>query len=287
MVSRSRKIELPATPEWSDFLTKFGEKSIKERSLDGVVYEVVKRHGVHMLAMHRPIKTEFLTELDESKGEFFDHVPEKSPTRFANSTAVAFLEPGVTVAICKAQQQASPGKEQLERFLEEFVLSHSGEQVRWVLSPLKIEGRRDELKQSSRGVTWYKTRFKTHNSLFSEQHNGLHSLMAEVADLLRSDLNIDIEIKIPRDNRSMKTERALKEYILRDLDETAQQGSGAKVKAISPSGEAEIMNLVAEKLTVEFDMPPEATERQSFSDLTAGLHRVLVELQEHINDAHK
>lgn len=285
-VSASRKTKRPATPDWKTFFKKFSTKPLKARTIGDVVYEVVNREGVHMLAMHRPIKTEFLTELDETKEEFFDYLPDKSPTPFANSTAVAFLEPGLTVAMCKAQQ-ASPGIEPLERFLDEFLVSPQGEQLRWTLAPLTVEGRVDELKKSSAGITWYRTRFNTHRSLFSGRGKGLHSKMSEIADLLKSELNIEIEVKIPRDLRSRKTERALKEFILRDLEETAQAGSGAKAMAISPNGEQEIMNLVAEKLTVEFDMPPEATERQAFSDLTAGLHTVLSELQDHIEDAHR
>lgn len=287
VISGLKKQKQSNTPSWKSFLEEFASKPLKQRTIGDVVYEVVDRKGVHMIAMHRPIKTEFLTELDESKGEFFDYLPDNSPTRFANSTAVAFLEPGVTVAICKAQHAYSPGIAPLERFLSEFLLSPEGEQMRWKLAPLQVEGRADELRNSNRGISWYRTRFGTMRSLFSEGRIGLHSKMSEIADLLKSELNIEIEVQLPRGARSRTTERALKDFILRDLDETAQHGSGAKAMTISSSGEQEILNLVAEKLTVEFDMPPEATERQAFSDLTSGMHTVLSELQDHIHDAHR
>lgn len=267
---------------WGTFLAQLNELSLEKRTIDGIIYEPVMRDGVDMLAMHKPISTAFLSELDADQGSFFDYIPDNAGRLYANSTVVGFLNPGIMTAICKGKRE-SPGAPELKRFFDKFLQVREGTPTSWTLVPIETKDRREEFKNSDGGVTWYKSRFNTHPSLFDDLTRGLHSRFGGVSVSTRTSLDISFEIKIPKDQRTRETQRALKEFILRDIDDVAGPNSGARVRAISADGEAEIMNLVAENLTIEFDMPPESTERQSFSDLAAGLHTVLSSLQDHLD----
>src|SRR5699024_4444390 len=125
-------------------------------------------------AMHKPISTAFLSELDTERGSFFDYVPNKRGAPFANSTVVGFLKPGIMVAICKGHRE-SPGAQQLKRLFDKFLQVREGTPASWTMTPFVVKDRRDEFRNSDGGVTWYKSKFNSQPSLFDGETNGLHS----------------------------------------------------------------------------------------------------------------
>lgn len=285
-ISTARGAAEAGTPDWASELEEVSRLTPKERTVDGVIFDPVKVRDVWMLAMHKPVNRGFLTWVDKDSGSVSDWLEDgdSSNGRFAYSTVAAFMRPGISFALCKGDVSA-PGHTAVADFLSTFSPLPQGEH--WKTDPVIAEEQTGRFHQSNRAY-WFKSTFSTRRDLWSDGLGpadvGIDTMANALADDVGGDLRVKITVQLERDQRTVQRERKFHDLIERSLPGTTRNDSKAEVRAIANDGLDEALKLVAHRMSVSVDLPPESTERQSFRDLLDGVYDVLPYLQNELQD---
>lgn len=268
----------PVTPpDWDSFLEEFMALSIHERTIDGIVYEAVDRRGVVMVAMHKPLKPDFMSQLNWADGTVTDALQDDpSELKFAYSSVACFFEPFVSVALCKGNYQNSPGKDALEVFLKRFAKPKDGGTLR--VDAISDPDKRKEFLEQP-GANQFKVRFDAVESLLPPE-TGMFPWFEKIRRAIGADLEFYVEMRIPRRARKVTNENKFRTIIAETIETPGVKIKNASAQTVMQDGTTQLLNLVSKRLQLEVHLPPEATERQSFQDLVKGLHTAVAELQE-------
>lgn len=274
----------PTEPDWEDSLKRIAKRPLSERKVEGLIFDPVEVHGQHLLGIHKPMNTQFMSSIDEEAATVTDLLESNdgSRRRFAQSSAVLFTGLGHVFALALGHQHA-PRHTAVETFLTHYFPLPAGEH--WTIEPFLDRAKILKLKAAG-GVVEFSTKFTTKRDLFTldDPKDGIVTYAERVAAAVGSDLEVKIQITLPKEYRGQESRRRMKDVVMRDLTRTTGEGSRARAVAMVSEGVEEELSLVAHKLAAEFELPELGSEQRQFSNLMAGLQSVSTELQDRVKE---
>lgn len=278
LLSKGSSRRLKAHP-WNEVLRTFKEEyPLKEREINGVLYDPIESGGTWLLGVHKPVEGSFMTELDESTSSVKDlMVSDESGKRAYYSSAVLFSESKHIFMIAVGGRSA-PQANSIEPFLQQFFPGEDSEY--WKVGPYMDRPQIDRLKEA-KGLVSFSSRFSTHRDLFTmdEPSDGPAGYADRIADAVGRDVEIEINIKLPKQYRGQETMRKFLNLITGDLTRTITEKSKTRAEAVIDDELTEELSLVAHKMATRFELSTIGPERRLYSDLLNGL----VEISPKIN----
>lgn len=272
----------PESQDWNASLARFSNLPPSERVVGGVIFEPVLQGGNYQLTIHKPIQKNFMSVIGEDHKVTDMLADEEKRARFAYSSTVMFTSHATIFGIVKGDRSA-PSHIDVRNFLSSFYECPEG--YKWEVRPLPNPSDVNRMREAD-GINLFTTKFSTFRDLFSSepQDDQLSDYANKLADKFGSDLEIFVEVKLPRSTRGLGAARKMKEYFSTDLGSTVGRGRGSKARIVSKNGDEELIELLEHHLAIQFDIPESGTEKARFSHLTSGLERIRSEINSKVGD---
>ncbi|WP_147106551.1 hypothetical protein [Nesterenkonia populi] len=270
--------------DWNRTLREFKEEyPLKERKLNGVLYDPIEVNGTYLLGVHKPVDGSFMTQLDESSASVKDLMMDDEEEGNAYySSAVLFSETKHIFMIASGGTSA-PQANALEPFLQHFFPGAESEY--WKVGPYMDRPQIDRLREA-KGLVSFSSRFSTHRDLFSldEPSEGPAGYADRIADAVGQDVEIEIKIKLPKEARGQQTMRKFLNLVTGDLKRTITEKSKTRAEAVIDEELTEELSLVAHKMATKFELNAVGPERRLYSDLLNGLVEISPEINQRIRE---
>lgn len=271
----------PPARNWKQELKRILDSTkLSEREVDGLYFDPIEVNGDFLLGIHKPLKTNFLSNIDPDANSIKDVLPDDLKDQYAHSSAVMFTKHNHVFALALGHTNA-PRHTSVEKFLNTYYPRGDGEH--WAIEPFMDRAKLKQF-QDAKGAIDFSTKFMTQRDLLEEdmEEESLTRIGDQIATAIGSDVEIKITISLPPGYRSRVSMKSLQRFAKRDLRTTAAKGTNARARAIVSEGVEEELHLVAHKLAAEFDLPQIASERQQFSQLLKGLQSVRSEMDDRV-----
>lgn len=274
----------PVTVPWAALVEHLATASLEDRTFDRTVYELHSgsEADLPIVAVHEGIRRDFLSLIGEKSVEdaMDKAVEDGNGRRLANSTAIAVL-PSLSVVAVITGTGSSPRPPRVVREMLEQLVSAK---TKWQVTPLPDPAKIEELRRAD-GVIAFSTRMSTtRNLLTPERETGFAHLVDRLSDELGGDIDVSISVRLaPSSRDNPKAKRRFRRSVLGDIARFGgDPSSGAKVTAVTGADVQEDLNLVAQKMGIDVDLPPQLTEGRRFSELVAALLDVTREQESRI-----
>ncbi|GAA3692712.1 hypothetical protein GCM10023081_32650 [Arthrobacter ginkgonis] len=266
----------PDPRDWDQSLARFGELDATKRVAEDVIYEPMKSNGRYQLTMHRPINKQFMSRIGEDNHITDMLVDSNERHRFAYSSTVIFSEHQTIFGVVKGDRSA-PSHQDVCRFLAANYSCPEG--FRWEVRALPSPSELDRMRNAD-GINLFSTKFSTFRDLFSDEgeEDDISEYVNRLASKFGSDIEVFLEVRLPRSTRGMEPARRMKAFFSRDLKTTVGRGRGSKARIVSQNGEEELVHLLEHDLAISFDIPGSGSEKARFSQLVDGLESIRSEL---------
>lgn len=272
----------PDAKDWNGSLERFGELPPAKRVLKDVIFEPVKQGANHQLTLHKPIQKNFMSVIGDDNKVTDMLTDEEKRARFAYSSTVMFTDHTTIFGIVKGDR-SSPSHVDVRNFLESYYECPTG--FKWEVRPLPSPSDVNRMKEAD-GINLFTTKFSTFRDLFSSdlEKEHLSDYANKLADKFGTDLEVFVEVRLPRSTRSMGPARKMKSYFSKDLGTTVGRGRGSKARIVSQNGDEELIELLEHHLAIQFDIPGSGTEKARFSHLTDGLESIRGEINNKVGE---
>lgn len=270
--------------DWNDALRKFKEDyPLKEREIDGVLYDPVEFQGTYLLGIHKPVDKSFMTQLDEDDASVKDLMMEDEEGRKSYYSSAVLFSEIKHIFIIASGSRSAPQANALEPFLQQFFSGDESEY--WKIGPYMDRPQLDRLREA-KGLVSFSSRFSTHRDLFSmdEPSDGPAGYADRIADAVGQDVEIEIKIKLPSQVRGQQTMRKFLDLVTGDLKRTITEKSKTRAEAVIDEELTEELSLVAHKMATKFELSTVGTERRLYSDLLNGLVEIGPEINQRIRE---
>lgn len=277
------KKQHPPARDWNKDLKEIATSTkLKDRKLEDRIFDPVEVGGQYLLGIHKPLKTDFMSTIDEDASSVTDFLEtDDSPaSRFAQSSAVLFTRHNHIFAIALGHQHG-PRQASVQAFLTKYFPPGPG--AHWVIEPFMDKAQLQKL-QKAKGLIEFSTNFTTQRDLFveDEAEEGVVSFAERLANAVGADVEVKVQVSLPAGHRGVASRKGLLSVFRRDMRRTTASGSNAKARAVIEEGVEEELSLVAHKLAEEFELPELGSERRQFSNLLAGLQSVSAEMDDRV-----
>lgn len=277
------KKQHPPARDWNKDLEKIATSTkLKDRKIDDRIFDPVEVGGQYLLGIHKPLKTDFMSTIDENASSVTDFLEtdDAAASRFAQSSAVLFTKHNHIFAIALGHQHG-PRHASVQAFLTKYFPLDPG--AHWVIEPFMDKAQLQKL-QKAKGLIEFSTNFTTQRDLFVEDEagEGVVTFAERLANAVGADVEVKIQVTLPAGHRGAASRKGLLSVFRKDLRKTTGSDSNAKVRAVIEEGVEEELNLVAHKLAEEFELPELGSERRQFSNLLAGLQSVSAEMDDRV-----
>lgn len=270
----------PDPKDWDESLDRYGALDAPQRVIEDVVYEPMQAKGRFQLTMHRPINKKFMSRISEDNSISDMLVDSDETHRFAYSSTVIFSDHQTIFGVVKGDRSA-PSHQDVARFLAANYSCPQG--YRWEVRALPTPSELDRMRKAE-GINLFSTKFSTFRDLFSEEGepDDLSEYANRLAGKFGSDIEIFLDVRLPRSTRGMEPARRMKAYFSRDLRTTVGRGRGSKARIVSQNGQEELVHLLEHDLAISFDIPGSGSEKARFSQLVDGLESIRSELNANV-----
>lgn len=265
-LSEGRRADVMA-PNWAAQFRALGARSIEDLTLDEIVFVPEVLNGERpVLSMHKPLDTAFMTQIDKTHrvSDFLGQ--DIDDPQVANSTAAAFLPGLPIVALGQGGQRTCPSITDVVRFLDKVMPLENG--GHWKYAPALDPAKLARFRAEAKGVVSFSARYSTVKDLFTPvDDSGILALTDHVAERLRGDLIVDINMRLAPDapNTARARFKAFLDHSLPRLVSDAK--SRTRATAVLSDGVHEEMNLVAQRLSISIDLDQSTSESRRFSAL--------------------
>ena len=280
----ANKYTRPGTRDWNEMLKSIRQgKKLEDRRVDGLYFEPVEIKGRWLLGIHKPLDNSFMTRIEHGAASVSDLMTDDDDKQgmWAHSSAVFFSNTHHVFAIVRGDAHA-PGTKAVKTFLDRF-FTPENPNLHWKIAPYMDDGQLSRLKKAE-GLVKFSTSFSTQRDLFdvADGTNGITGYLDELADKVGQDLEISIELRLPKHSHNKRAQRRFLRVAKEDLRRTATPESKAKAKAVINDELIEELSLVSHRLATEFELPVLGSEKKQFSDLLNGLDQVRDKLNSRI-----
>lgn len=258
--------------DWVKLIEKLEELPVKDRCVNEIILDPIRRDDCLLLGMLKPQAKDYLVELDGA-GNVVDLMSAASdgdgdaPSGTFH-TAVALLLPVGDAFAFAAGSLQSPRPPSVVRVVEAF--HDRSDDYHWAHRPLLDRGLLQQLKDGA-GVDRFTTSVDTNRTVFDSSESGtLMSAFEKVADVIGSDVQIDITISLPGSENSKTRRERFRDSIVAGVDRLIPSRStnkSASAKVYSAEGYAEELELVEHKMQVAFDVAPAKSEQARYTAL--------------------
>lgn len=279
----ANKYTRPEARNWDEDLQSIQtNKTLDERKINGFYFEPVKIKGRWLLGIHKPLDSAFMTRIDHGASSVSDLMADDDDQgMWAHSSAVFFSNTHHVFAIVRGDTHA-PGANAVKTFLDRFFEPETPD-YHWKIAPYMDDGQLSRLKEA-KGLVKFSTRFSTQRDLFdsADGTNGITGYLDKLADKVGQDLEVSIELRLPKHSHNKRAQGRFLSVAKEDLKRTATPESKAQAKAVINDELVEELSLVSHRLATEFELPEIGSEKKQFSDLLNGLDEVRDELNARI-----
>lgn len=283
---RGSRPVIPGSVNWDALLRQLkGDYTLKQRTVDGIIFDPIEISGVMLLGIHKPLSVDFMSSIDDESQDVgdFQSNDTNSKIRFAFSSVAMFAESDHVFAMARGSRE-SPHHTALVKFFNAFMESPHKE--RWVVEPFMAPDQLDELKRAT-GLKSFKTTFTTNRRLddFKEGSGGPMTFAQEMSDAAGVELRLDLRVSLPRGYFSQRAAKGLLDLFRRDQPELTRKDSRAKAQAVLPGGLIEELHLVRHHMAFSFELPILRDEQRNFTKLAEGLLNVRSQLDNQVNQS--
>lgn len=269
---KGKKTQPPNPTNWDFLLSELkASHSLKERTVDGLIFDPISISGTMMLGIHKPISFDFMTKIDDESQDVGNYLSEDtdSKIRFAFSSLVMFTEFDHVFAMARGSRE-SPQHTAVAKFFRHFI--DTPEKYHWVVEPYMAPDQLDELEKAS-GLKKFQTSFTTPRTLMDmkQGRSGVMTFAQQMSDAVGVELKLDLRVQIAKGHYSSLAARKLLELFNRDRGELTRSDSRAKAQAVLPGGVEEELNLVMHNMAFSFELPILSNEQKNFTQLGQGL----------------
>lgn len=277
---RSRQVD------WVDKIEAVGALPLAERKHEDDVYDVHTYDDMVLVGAHRVINTDFMTQIDASRGSITDLMDEAADAaglrQFAHTTVMAFLPKHNAVAVVRGGTQSPRALSAVQTFLTRHLPQDAG--ATWHADPLIIPDKTSELRRA-KGVLSFEGRFETARMLDDPEPGraGLASHVDGYADSVGGELIIDVKVRIAPGYRNAQTAQSARDLLLKDLPRLMGGGKKVTARALYSDDSTEILDIIAGTLTSSIEMGDDPLESRRFTSLLEGLRNVSIEMQDEVD----
>lgn len=271
---------------WAKLFAELEGMDAKDRVFEGVFVDPIRRGDSLLLGLARPQNSNYMARLDED-GHVVDLLSHDEgeggevDLSYLQTSVALLLPVGDAVAFVHGSQQ-SPKVPSVLNLVREL---HATEpDFHWAKMPLMDRGKIQKLKQG-RGVDRFSTVFETNRDIFTtDGPDSIVTSLDGVADALGANAQIEITISLQGGDNNMSKREKFRDRIVEELYRlipAPSTGHGATANVYSEDGHVEILELVAHKMQVAFEVPPRDNDRARYSELVdrlAGAEDEIVDL---------